>query len=65
MELEKRILNLEEKIDKIYISVERLRKYFFWTGVLTILLVIIPLLLLPFVLPTALSGLTGAGIEGI
>ena len=65
MELEKRIANLEEKIDKMYLSVEKLRKYFFWTGVITLLLIILPLFALPFLLPAALSGLTGMGIEGI
>ncbi len=65
MELENKIKILEEKIDKMYVSVEKLRKYFFWTGVITLLLIILPLFVLPFLLPAALSGLTGTGIEGI
>jgi len=43
---------LETKIDKIYLSVEKTRKYFFWTLMITLACVIIPLIGLAFVLPS-------------
>ena len=65
MELEKRITALEEKIDKLYSSVEKVRKYFLWTGIITLLVIIVPLMLMHFVFKSAMQGLTGAGIEGL
>jgi hypothetical protein len=46
---------LEKKIDAIYVSVEKTRKYFFWTGVITLAVIVLPLLVLPFVLGPLLS----------
>ena len=64
-EILKKLEEQKKQIEAIYISVEKTRKYFFWTGVITLVVIVIPLLLLPFVLPTALSGLTGIGLEGL
>ena len=65
MEIEKHILELEEKIDRIFISVEKTRKYFMWTGIITLVVIVLPLLFIPFVLKSAIQGLTGLGIEGL
>jgi len=46
---------LEKKIDAIYVSTEKTRKYFFWTGVVTAAVIVLPLLVLPFVLGPLLS----------
>ncbi len=51
----------QEKIDKIYISVEKTRKYFMWTFIITIVLFVLPLIGLIFVIPQFLSTVTGAG----
>jgi len=48
---ETRLRLLEEKIDKIYISVEKTRKYFLWTTIITVALFVLPLVGLVFVLP--------------
>lgn len=42
-ELTKRIEALEAKIDKVYESAERTRKYFMWTLIVTIVLFVLPL----------------------
>lgn len=47
-----------EKIDQIYASVEKTRKYFLWTMIITLALVILPLLGLIFALPAFLSTYT-------
>ena len=45
----------DEKLDKIYASVEKTRKYFLWTMILTIALVVLPLLGLIVAIPSFLS----------
>ncbi|MEI6480557.1 MAG: hypothetical protein WCO12_03510 [bacterium] len=52
------IQKLEEqqiKIDQIYISVEKTRKYFLWTMIITVALVVLPLIGLFFAIPSFLS----------
>ncbi|MDO8492537.1 MAG: hypothetical protein Q7S34_02790 [bacterium] len=64
-EILKKIEEQEQKIDAIYQSVEKTRKYFMWTFIITIVLIVIPLIIIPIILPSAMQGLTGAGIEGL
>jgi hypothetical protein len=54
-ELKKAIEDQQKKIDLIYISVEKTRKYFFWTMIITIALFILPLIGLLFAIPSFLS----------
>lgn len=61
-ELLKQLEQQRVQIEAIYASVEKTRKYFLWTGIITLVVIIGPLLLLPFVLPAALAGLTGSGL---
>ena len=49
---------LEKKIDKIYVSVEKTRKYFFWTMVITVGAVVIPLIGLAFAIPSFVNTYT-------
>lgn len=56
--LSQKISALEEKIDKVYASSEKIRKYFLWTGIITIAVIVIPLLLLPLVLPSFIQSVT-------
>lgn len=53
-----RLAALEAKIDAVYVSSEKIRKYFLWTGIITIAVIILPLLILPLVIPAFLSSLT-------
>lgn len=55
---EERMAALEKKIDAIYVSVEKTRKYIFWTVIVTIALVVLPSIGLLFAIPSFLSTYT-------
>ena len=59
-----RMTTLEEKIDKIYVSVEKTRKYFFWTMVISVVVVVLPAIGLIFVIPYFLNSYVG-GIQSL
>jgi type II secretory pathway component PulF len=65
-ELSARLDALEVQVEKAYHSAESVRKYLFWTGVATIVLVVLPAIALAFVIPQFISSYTatlgGAGI---
>ena len=52
----------DEKLEAIYRSAEKTRKYFLWTLIITIVTIVLPLIALAFVIPwflrTITSGLT-------
>jgi type IV secretory pathway component VirB8 len=52
---EKKLIELEEKINNIYISVEKTRKYFLWTMIITIVLFVLPIIGIIFILPSFLN----------
>jgi hypothetical protein len=54
-----KIAQLEAKVDKIFTSVEKTRKYFLWTIIVTLLLFILPLLALVFIIPSFLGEYMG------
>ena len=43
------------KIDEIYNSVEKIKKYFLWTLIITVVTIVLPLIGLAFVIPKFLS----------
>ncbi len=53
--IEKRLADLEEKVDAIYTSVEKTRKYMQWTAIITIAVIVLPLIGLLFAIPSLLS----------
>lgn len=53
----------EEKIDKIFISVEKTRKYIFWTMIITVVFLVLPLIGIIFIIPTFLN--TYSSMSGI
>jgi len=59
--MDQEILNkfvvLEKKIDAIYSSVEKMRKYFLLTLIITVAMVVLPILGLIIVIPIFLSSL--------
>ena len=57
-ELFAKITELEAKVDAVYASSEKVRKYFLWTGIITLALIVIPLLILPLVVPLFLQSVT-------
>ncbi|MCX6790171.1 MAG: hypothetical protein NTV60_01440 [Candidatus Kaiserbacteria bacterium] len=55
------LAKLEEigaKADRAYEASEKVRKYLFWTGVVTIALVVLPLIGLAFAIPSFISSYT-------
>ncbi len=61
-ELEKRFAAQEQKIDAVFKSVERIRKYMYWTFVLTLVFFVLPLIALIFVIP-AFMGSLGSSVN--
>lgn len=59
-ELLQRVEEQDRKLDAIYASVEKTRKYFLWTMIGSIALFIIPLIALIFVIPWFLSTMSNA-----
>ena len=49
----------DEKLDNIFRSVEKIRKYFLWTLIITVVLFVVPLIGLILVIPQVLSTYTG------
>lgn len=58
LELNKRIEEMEKKIELIYESVEKTRKYLLWTVIITIALIVLPLIGLALAIPSFLSTYT-------
>ncbi|MFA5841575.1 MAG: hypothetical protein WC835_01260 [Candidatus Paceibacterota bacterium] len=58
---------LEQKMDEIYVSVEKTRKSFMWTLVITAVVIILPLIGLLFAVPSFISSYTDSvgSIQGI
>lgn len=54
-EIIKKLEEQQIKIDQIYISVEKTRKYFTWTMFITVALVVLPAIGLVFAIPAFVS----------
>lgn len=50
-----KLAELEGKVDTVFASVEKMRKYTMWTGIITVAVIVIPLLLLPLFVPSFLA----------
>ena len=57
-DLEKRLMALEQKIDATYQSAEKMRKYFKWTLIVSIIVIVLPMLGLVFAIPKFLGTLS-------
>ena len=49
---------LETKVDKAYHAAESARKYLFWTGIITVALIVLPMIGLMFVVPQFITNYT-------
>lgn len=56
--MDEQLTRIEQKVDALYTSAEKTRKYFLWTLIITAAVIIVPLLILPLVLPFFLSSLS-------
>lgn len=61
-ELKIRLEEQEKKIDAIYISVEKTRKYILWTVIATVVMFVLPLIGLVLLIPTYLKMIANFGI---
>jgi len=60
-ETKRQMATLEAKIDAIYVTTEKVRKYFLWTLIITIALVVLPAIGLVFAIPSFLSSYSNLG----
>jgi len=56
--MEVKLAEISGKLDNVYASAEKMRKYFLWTLWVTVGLIVVPLLIIPLVLPAFLQSLT-------
>lgn len=56
-ELQKRLEAHDTKLEAIYHSVEKTRKYFMWTLIISVAMIVLPLIGLAFVIPVFLKTL--------
>lgn len=62
-ETREKIQEIDKKLDAIYRSVEKTRKYFKWTMIITIVVVVLPLIGLLFVIPSFMSLYSGGDVN--
>ena len=60
--LSEKIEEQDKKLEEIYRSIEKMRKYFLWTLVVTIAVIILPLIGMLFIIPQFLKTITGSGV---
>jgi len=54
-EILKKIEAQDKKLEEIYHSIEKIRKYFLWTLIITVAVIVLPLIGLIFFIPRFLS----------
>ena len=64
-EILKKLEEQEIKIEEIYISVKKMRKYFLWTMIVSIAVIVLPVIGLIFVVPQFLNTLNMASGLGL
>jgi len=52
----------DKKLEQIYRSVEKMRKYFLWTLIISLAVIVLPIIGLIFVIPQFLSLYSGANL---
>ncbi len=57
-ELAAKLDEIGAKADMAYRASEKVRKYLFWTGVITVALIVLPLIGLAFAIPSFISSYT-------
>ena len=59
-EVLKKLEEQEKKIDAIYVSVEKTRKYFQWTLIITVVTIVLPVIILIVMIPWLMGTLSSA-----
>jgi hypothetical protein len=57
-ELAAKLDEIGAKADRAYVAAEKVRKYLFWTGVITVAMIVIPAIGLAFAIPQFISNYT-------
>lgn len=55
MDTETKLAELSQKLDAVYVSVEKTRKYLLWTLIGTVVAFVLPLIAALFIVPSFLS----------
>jgi type IV secretory pathway component VirB8 len=61
-EILKKLAEQDKKLDAIYRSAEKTRKYFLWTLIISVAVIVLPLIALAFILPIFLQTLNLGGL---
>lgn len=61
-ELSRKLADQDKKLDAIYKSVEKTRKYFLWTLIITAAVIVLPLIGIAFLFPLYLRTLNLGGL---
>lgn len=56
--IEEKLNELAVKTDTVFRSSEKMRKYFLWTLIITVIVIVVPLLVLPLVISSFLQSVT-------
>ena len=59
-DLQARLDAQDKKLADIYVSIEKARKYFLWTLIITIITIVLPIVALAFVLPWFIKTISSA-----
>lgn len=59
-DINQKLAELEKKIDAMYASVEKTRKYLQWTLIISVAVIVLPMLLIPLVAGSVLSQYSAA-----
>jgi hypothetical protein len=57
-ELLAKLNDIEAKAEKAYQAAEKVRKYLFWTGMVTVALIVLPIIGLAFAIPSFIGSYT-------
>jgi hypothetical protein len=60
-DLKQKVSQMDAKIDAIYASTEKTRKYFLWTLIITLALVLLPAVALLFAIPSFIASYSALG----
>ncbi|KKS65700.1 MAG: hypothetical protein UV34_C0010G0002 [Parcubacteria group bacterium GW2011_GWB1_42_6] len=61
-EIQNKFEEQNKKLEEIFRSVEKTRKYFLWTLILSLVFFFLPLIAIIFLLPRIFDAYTGAGL---
>jgi uncharacterized membrane protein YkvA (DUF1232 family) len=68
--MEMKLAELTGKVDALFESSEKMRRYAKWTAIITVAVIVIPLLIIPLVLPAffnaeGLNGVNSGNLQGL